>query len=69
MNRLNSGPGWHGFGERVGGHVNCAKVLELYYACLDTVDHEGELLHEVLGALVIAAVVGRDGDVGEAVCE
>ena len=30
----------YGLSEHVGGHVCCAKVLELYDAFLDIVDHE-----------------------------
>ena len=44
-------------------------MLELYDACLDTIDHEGELVHEMLGAFVITAEVAGDGDVGKAVGE
>ena len=58
---------WHGLGEHVGRHFGCAKMLELYDACLDTVDHKGELVHKVFGALVISAVVAGDGDVGKTV--
>ena len=55
---------WYLFGEHVGWHVSCAKVLELYDAFFDVVNHEGELVHKVFGAFVVATVVGRYGDIG-----
>ena len=56
---------WNWFSEHVGGHVCCAKMLELNDACFDIVDHEWELVHEVFGAFVIAAEVVWDCDIGK----